>query len=82
MSTAAADPGVDDMEVAGEVSKFSYGQAGLQGPRDTMEDFTSVIANGRCGFMIACAQPGTCILYPPAALRVHSHGALLNIVDS
>ena len=62
MSTAAADPGVDDKEVAGEVSKFSYGQAGLQGPRDTMEDFTSVVANGRCGFMIACAQPGTCIL--------------------
>lgn len=33
---------------------LEYGQSGLQGPRDGMEDYTSVIEHGRCGFMVAC----------------------------
>lgn len=33
---------------------LEHGQSGLQGPRDDMEDYTSVIEQGRCGFLVAC----------------------------
>jgi len=31
----------------------------LQGPRETMEDFASVIPHGRCGFLAACEPRST-----------------------
>mmetsp|Transcript_15246 Transcript_15246/g.46030 ORF Transcript_15246/g.46030 Transcript_15246/m.46030 type:complete len:410 (+) Transcript_15246:141-1370(+) len=57
-STAAVTPSVNDEQLADENPEFSYGQAALQGPRDTMEDFTSVIPDGRCGFLIASLFDG------------------------
>ena len=36
---------------------LEFGLAALQGPRETMEDFISVIPQGRCGFLVACKSP-------------------------
>lgn len=37
----------------GEESTLEYGVAIEQGPRDTMEDFVSIVGKARCGFMYA-----------------------------
>lgn len=37
----------------GEDSVLQYGVAIEQGPRDTMEDFVSIVGRARCGFMYA-----------------------------
>ena len=39
-----------------EQGPLQYGLATLQGPRDEMEDYASIVPRGRCGFLYA----GTC----------------------
>lgn len=36
-----------------EEGPLQYGLATLQGPRDEMEDYASIVPRGRCGFLYA-----------------------------
>ena len=53
MSAAPAQT-ADETESAAPDENWEIGEAGLQGPRDSMEDYTSIIRSGRCGFLVAC----------------------------
>lgn len=57
---ASADVAVSVSDQTDEVEDvpLEYGQSGLQGPRDGMEDYTSVIEQGRCGFLVASVFDG------------------------
>ncbi len=52
--SAAPAQTVDEQAAEDVDPGWQYGEAGLQGPRDSMEDFTSIIPSGRCGFFVAC----------------------------
>jgi hypothetical protein len=52
--TAAPAQTADEATAAAPDEDWEIGEAGLQGPRDSMEDYTSIIRNGRCGFLVAC----------------------------
>jgi hypothetical protein len=58
-STADASLSTSDQTDEDFDRVLDYGQSGLQGPRENMEDYTSVIEQGRCGFLIAglCTLP-------------------------
>ena len=65
-----------DTKYGGE--PLGFGISALQGPRETMEDFASVIPEGRCGFLVACGPS----IYPPPFLAsprpflvMHSDGS-------
>ena len=57
VSTAPAQT-ADETEAAAPDEDWKIGEAGLQGPRDSMEDYTSIIRCGRCGFLVACECSG------------------------
>ena len=60
----AAYQSVDDSvwdERYTEQGPLQYGLATLQGPRDEMEDFASIVPRGRCGFLYA----GACANFAP-----------------
>ena len=50
----SVDDSVWDERYEGE-SPLQYGLATLQGPRDEMEDYASIVPKGRCGFLYAGA---------------------------
>ncbi len=54
-----------DWETKYGQAPLEFGIAALQGPRETMEDFVSVIPQGRCGFLVACE-----VLEPSRTLSV------------
>jgi hypothetical protein len=51
--SAAPAQTADEATAAAPEDAWEIGEAGLQGPRDSMEDYTSIIRNGRCGFLVA-----------------------------
>lgn len=57
-STADASLSTSDQTDEDFDRVLDYGQSGLQGPRENMEDYTSVIEQGRCGFLIAAVFDG------------------------
>ena len=52
------DPGKEGVwdEKYGEEGTLEYGASLEQGPRDTMEDFITVVPRARCGFLFAGAR--------------------------
>lgn len=55
--TAAPASSIEVAESEVEQS-LSWGEAMLQGPRDSMEDYTTVVPDGRCGFLVALLFDG------------------------
>jgi hypothetical protein len=43
---------------------MAYGVAWAQGPRESMEDYASVVPRGRCGFLVACVLRARALLSP------------------
>ena len=56
----------------GDDAPLEFGMSAIQGPRETMEDFASVIPEGRCGFLVAC-EPSIHEPLPCATSSVPSH---------
>jgi serine/threonine protein phosphatase PrpC len=56
--SAAPAQTLDEQTAADDEPEWEFGEAGLQGPRDSMEDFTSIIPDGRCGFLVASLFDG------------------------
>lgn len=49
----SVDESVWDKTYADKFGPLHYGLATLQGPRDDMEDYASIVARGKCGFLYA-----------------------------
>ena len=49
----SVDESVYDETCSDKYPPLQYGLATLQGPRDDMEDYASIVARGKCGFLYA-----------------------------
>ena len=63
------------------VGTLQYGLAALQGPRESMEDYATVVPRGRCGFLYA-GKPesdaaGSWLMQPPNLARRCTQAAML-----
>lgn len=68
------DDSVWDKTYAEKFGPLHYGLATLQGPRNDMEDYASIVARGKCGFLYAGEQ--SCLSFQTVLLA----GKTINVI--